>query len=101
LSDDATARIEPGNLLGDGSCAQCGATTSTTPSHLNPSTGFIEFEYHLCAFCAADEASGIATSNYLTAPGRLGLTGLPDPEGLPSLMQITDLNQPSDTQLPD
>lgn len=101
MPGDDTTQADANNVLGDVPCAQCGATTPTTPWHLDPSTGFMEFAYYLCAWCALTEESRDRPSTHLMAQEAFGLTGLPDPEGLPSVLQITDLDQPSDTELPD
>ena len=97
MPNDPEDGNEPSHLLGEEPCARCG-TTPTTPSHIDPSTGFIEFDYYLCALCAITEVRSRPLTGLLTAQG---LTGLPDPEGLPSIMQITNLDQPSDTEISD
>lgn len=94
---DSTGKVDPSE---DKPCAQCGGAP-TTPWNVDPASGFREFDYHLCVMCALTADAGLPPTGFLHPTAGASLTGLPDPEQLPSIMQITDLNEPSDTELPD
>ena len=97
MPDEPIGAFDAANTLGDEPCAECGSTP-TTPWNVDPSTGLMDYDYHLCALCAAGASTPVRSST-LAEWQRAGLAGLPDPVGLPPISQITDLNQPSDTEL--
>jgi len=99
MPDEPTGTFNPPDTFGEDSCAQCGATP-TTPWNIDPDTGLRDYDYHLCVLCASDESTPVRS--FTPAAGETtGLAGLPDSVGLPPISQITDRNQPSDTELSD
>lgn len=99
-SDERTDGLTIGDPLSF-ACSLCGRDPA---SETGVAAASATDEQEPCWLCSpASLTPPTLAELYGTRPARAdrGYGGLPDPVGLPSIGQITDLNQPSDTHLTD